>query len=54
MAKRSESDLVAALKAAQDADLNPNLAAYIRDRILVEVMLDCRSLLQELVDKKGK
>lgn len=54
MAKRSDGDLIAAMKVAQEAEMNPNLAAYTRDRIMVEVLLDCRSLLQELVDKKGK
>lgn len=57
MAKRSDGELIAAMKPADDARMDPVLAAYTRDRVLVEVLLDCRSLLQELVDKfdkKGK
>lgn len=42
---RHESELIAALKMAEALDP----AAYTRDRVLVEVLLDCRSLLQQIV-----
>ena len=57
MARRSEEEVIQALKAASGPEMNPNVAAHARDRVLAEILLDCRALLVELsekADKKGK
>lgn len=54
---RSEAELIALLKNAENPDLHPNMASYTRDRVITEVLLDVRSLLSEIsskLDKKGK
>jgi hypothetical protein len=50
---RHESELIAALKVAESQDQ----AAYTRDRVIVEILLDCRSLLHQIatsLDEKKK
>lgn len=51
---RSESELIALLKAAENPELNPNVASYQRDRVLAEILLDVRSLLVRVAEATEK